>query len=271
MKKRGKVLRDTTAGPGLLVIEGRQFTFTLEGLWKSDVAPRPGLIVEAELDATGDRLTSITAVPESQVAKEQAELALAAAKEKGAALAATAVAKFGAPALAAAGALILGWFFLNSVVVTTPLGKLEFTFWNILGLLHSGRDLESLMGRMSGRGGSTGFYGFLALAALAGPFVHHFWRDKRAHLAGLLPLGLMLFVVVTIYTTIHSGMGQANEAAVAFGGGEGQQMMNQMADSWMKEIMAAISIGLGAYLSFVASVYFAGVSAKQYLVARASA
>jgi len=38
-------------------------------------------------------------------------------------------------------------------------------------------------------GPSAGFYGFLALVALAGPFVPYFWKDQRASLGGLLPLG----------------------------------------------------------------------------------
>ena len=100
MPKRGKILRDPHAGPGLLIVEGQQHQFFLEGVWKSDVPPKPGLAVDVEFDGQGT-LNGITAVPESQLAKEQAEIALAAAKKRGAALASSMVAKFGMPQLVA--------------------------------------------------------------------------------------------------------------------------------------------------------------------------
>src|SRR5689334_5538055 len=135
MTKRGKVLRDTNASPGLLMVEGQQYPFSLEGLWKSEVAPKPGMVVDVDLDDLG-RITGIHAVAESQLAKEQAEVALAAAKEKGAALASSMVARFGLPALVGAGLLIIGWFFLSTVSLNTPLGSLDFTFWQVLGFLN---------------------------------------------------------------------------------------------------------------------------------------
>ena len=72
MKKRGKVLRDPRTGPGLLMIEGRQFWFCLEGIWKSEVPPKLGLTVDVKLDHAG-RILTITAVSDSQLAEEQAE------------------------------------------------------------------------------------------------------------------------------------------------------------------------------------------------------
>lgn len=44
-------MRVPGAGPGLIIIEGQQFRFQLEGLWKSEMSPRPGLEVEVELDS----------------------------------------------------------------------------------------------------------------------------------------------------------------------------------------------------------------------------
>src|SRR6202040_2176347 len=70
MKKRGKVLRDPRTGPGLLMIEGRQFWFCLEGIWKSEIPPKPGLTVDVKLDHAG-RILAITAVSDSQLAEEE--------------------------------------------------------------------------------------------------------------------------------------------------------------------------------------------------------
>src|SRR5689334_18345042 len=109
MKKRGKVLRDAHTGPGLLMVEGQQYPFVLEGVWRSEVPAKPGLVVEVEFDPQGN-IAGITAVPESQLAKEQAEAALAVARQRGSQLGSAMVAKFGAPSLIGAGALILAWF-----------------------------------------------------------------------------------------------------------------------------------------------------------------
>ena len=49
MRKRGKILRDTSTGPGLLMAEGQQYSFPLEGVWQSETPPRPGLVVDLDL------------------------------------------------------------------------------------------------------------------------------------------------------------------------------------------------------------------------------
>ena len=67
--KRGKILRDPRTGPGLLMIDGRQYRFAMEGVWKSEVPPKPGLAVDVELDRTGQVL-AITAVSESTATKQ---------------------------------------------------------------------------------------------------------------------------------------------------------------------------------------------------------
>jgi hypothetical protein len=109
------------------MVEGQQYPFTLEGVWKSEAPPATGMVVEVEFDSNS-RIVAVHAVNESQIAKEQAEVALNAAKEKGAALASGMVAKFGAPSLVAGGLLIVGWFFLSTVSIKSPLGSLGLHF-----------------------------------------------------------------------------------------------------------------------------------------------
>jgi hypothetical protein len=254
MPKRGKILRDPHAGPGLLIVEGRQHQFFLEGVWKSDVPAKPGLAVDVEFDGQGT-LNAITAVPESQLAKEQAEIALAAAKQRGAALASSMVARFGMPQLVAAGVLIFSWSFLTTVSAQLPfLGALEFTFWQVLGYLNSGNLPQALESHGSP---STGIYGFLAVAAIAGPFFHHFWKDKRASLGGLLPLIFMLAVGILVRSSLHN----------AFGGAVNSPYANVQKQA-QEEFLKAISLGFGAYLSLVVSSYFTVIAAKQFRAAK---
>jgi hypothetical protein len=108
MKKRGKVLRDPRTGPGLsgpdrtlpglLMIEGRQHWFSLEGVWKSEIPPKPGLAVDVKLDQAG-RILAITAVSDTQLAEEQAERSVDATKMAGAKILRKIAAKCGMPNL----------------------------------------------------------------------------------------------------------------------------------------------------------------------------
>lgn len=82
MKKRGKILRDPRIWTGLLMIEGRQFRFSLESTWKSGVPPVPGLTVDVKFDHAG-QILAITALCESQLAQEQAEQSVNASKIAG--------------------------------------------------------------------------------------------------------------------------------------------------------------------------------------------
>ena len=255
MKKRGKILRDAHMGQGLLMVEGQQYPFVLEGVWRSDVPAKPGLVVEVEFDPQG-QVAAITAVPESQIAKEQAEAALAVAKQKGAELGSAMVAKFGLPALIAAGLLLLSWFFLSVASIKTPFGSMDFTLWQVLGYLNTTNPFELLM--QGGRGSSsTGFYGLLAVIVLAGPFAHYVWKDKRALLGGVLPLLFLLSVGLAVRSSISSAFSDPSGAAQAF------------ADQAREEAMKAVSLGLGAYLSGLASLYFAAVGVKKFLIAKA--
>lgn len=250
---RGKILRDASSGPGLLIAQGQQYSFPLECVWKSETPPRPGLVVDVEIGEDGT-VQSVTAVPESLIAKEQAEETLAAVRAKGGAFAASMTARFGMPTLIAVGLLIVGWFFLSTISYNAGFaGKMDFTFWRILSFVNSSNALESLS-TLQGNG-SAGFYGLLALVALAGPFIGQFWKDRRASLGGALPLVFMLLVAVLVRNSL-AGVTRGAPAEVL--------------DMARTEIMKQVSIGLGAYVSLLAAVYLGYLSLKRFLVAKAS-
>ena len=64
MQKRGRILRDPLSGPGLLMVEGQQYPFSLEGIWRSEAPPTTGMIVDVEFDASS-RVTAVSAVAEA--------------------------------------------------------------------------------------------------------------------------------------------------------------------------------------------------------------
>jgi hypothetical protein len=256
MTKRGKLLRGTEPGLGLVSIDGQDVQFGLRDVWRGAEPPTPGKPVEVEFGQDAS-VISITAIPDSQIAKEQAAAMAIAARDKGKAVAAAAVAKFGLPNLITTGLLMIGWFFLNAVNIQTFLGNIHLTFWQLLGFLNSGSAFEAMMQGRSGA--SAGFYGFLAIVALAGPYIAYFWKDRRATLGGMLPLVFMLFVVVMVRSSLHSIMGGTAEGPL----GEIQRQAQQ-------EMMNAISLGGGTYVSAIVGLYLAAVSAKQFLVTRAT-
>ncbi len=263
MSKRGTIMRDPSAGPGMVMVQGQQFQFALEGISRPETLPRPGLVVDVDFDPAG-QVSGITPVPEGKLAKEHAEVALEFAREKGAALASGLVARFGIPRLAAFAALVLGWFFLSTVSIDAGfVGQMKVTFWQVLGLVNVSSPMD-VIGRRGGP--SAGLYGVVALVCLVGPFLTHFWKDARAHLGGLLPLALMLIVALVISSKLSSALGGSG-----FGGGaELDSMYSDMRRQAKAEAMKAISIGAGAYLSVLASLYFAATGLKGYLVRRAT-
>ena len=255
MSKRGRVLRDTNSGPGLLIVDGQQYSFTLDGVWRSNDLPKAGMAVDVDFDAQGT-IQSIVAVNESQITKEQANVALNAAKEKGAAVASTVIARVGVPDLVAVALLLIGWFFLTAVSIELPIGgKMTFTFYQILGFLNTNNLLQVL--ESSGHP-SAGLYGLLAILCLAAPLVYHFWKDKRAALLGALPVVFMAIIGLMVRSSLHSMMGPAASGPFA-------ELQQEAQD----EMMKAISVGFGIWISAIVSLYFAGIGVKRFLAAKA--
>ena len=255
MTKRGKVLRDTQAGPGLVTVDGQHFQFGLEGVWRGEVPPAPGMTVQVEF-APDASIVGMTPVSEGQIAKAQAEAMAGVAKEKGKQLASAAVAKVGLPALIATAVLIIGWFVLSSVSIQSPLGRVDFTFWQLLGFLNSGNGFEAMM---EGRGSpGAGFYGFLALAALAGPYLPYMWKDKRASAGGVLPLLFMAMAAIMLRSSTDNTLGADVSGP-----------LGDLARQAREEAMKAVSLGLGSYVSGLSALYFAGAAGKKFLLSRA--
>jgi hypothetical protein len=166
--------------------------------------------------------------------KEQAEAAIALAAAKGASVAA----RTGFAQLAALAVVALGWFWLAALGVDASLlGQRELTFWQALGALNAGRPLAALA---NGPAPSPGIYGVGALVCLAGPLLAQLWRDRRAHLAALLPLAFMASVALPL-----------DSLAAPTAPGDG------------------VALGAGAYVTALAALYVALTGLKRFLVAKA--
>jgi hypothetical protein len=72
LKVRASILRTPGDGPGLLFVDGRQWPFTLDNLWKSPVAPSINMLVDVDFDGQGN-IMAISAVDPQQAAGEKLE------------------------------------------------------------------------------------------------------------------------------------------------------------------------------------------------------
>lgn len=57
--KRGRILRDTDAGPGVVTIDGKQHSFT-QNMWTADIPPRAGMTVTVLCDEQSTPLSLST-------------------------------------------------------------------------------------------------------------------------------------------------------------------------------------------------------------------
>jgi hypothetical protein len=260
------VLRDTSAGEGLVFVDGNQYPFRLEGMWKSEFAPKANMTVDVEFDDQG-KLVALRSVSSGAVAGEQASQALdaagAAAKKmaaefqsKGLPVLQEWAQRVGYSKLIAFAALVIAWFWLPAISLKMGfLGNGSITFYDSLKFLNSGG--------MALGGGGAGIYGFLVLVALIGVVVHQFWKDPRASYGMCLPLLLMVLVFLIAYFKASSQMSDAEEAMGQFANNpEYQEMARNMAKEARKQMWDAVSFGFGLYVALAASIYLAWLGFK---------
>lgn len=276
---RGRVLRDTAAGDGLLAVDGAQFAFRLEGVWKSEHAPKVDMPVDVDFDDAGT-IVAIRAVDPAAAAREQAAKLAAhagvAAKQAGEA-ARQAAAEFqakglpvlltyartiGIPTLAAMACVLLGWFFFSAASVDF-LGSAESaTFYGLMRVLNDPQNgLAAIAGQAST---GAGFYGFLSVVALLAPLVPYFVKRRGAWLAYCAPAAWMALAALIGYWKVNASIAEASRQFGGFGGAEFGQAASGMAREFMNEMFSAISIGFGLYLSAAAAIYLAFVGVRRY-------
>ena len=240
MIKRGTILRDTSAGPGLVAVDGQHFQFSSDTPCRLPDAAIPGMPVNVEF-AADCRILSIAAVEQPRATSVLGSHSPALSKDG---LPFSIVSRLGLANLSASLLLMIFWTLLTSMSVQTLFGKLNFSFWELLGFLNSGSGWEAVL---EGRGGmSAGIYGLLALLIAAAPYVGMVWNDKRTSLCGVLPLLLMAYVGLMIRSSLYSAFGATAEGPLA----EVQRQAQE-------EMMKAVSIGWGAVLAGLVCVYFA--------------
>jgi hypothetical protein len=234
---RGTIIKVPDATPGLLIVDGRQLPFTLEGRWRSPVAPAANMSVDVDLDAAG-AVAAVSVVDAQQIARERLEQLGGVAQQQGKVAAemarqgvGTLAARMGTAPLVAAVAIWVAWFFLPALTFTIFTESRSFTFWEILGL--NLRDPFNVTG-------AHGLFGLIGLVAIAAPFARPFVVHPRAHLLNALPLFYVVAAVLRLIYTISRAAGNVGAS--------------REVSSFVQEI---VSLGSGGYVLILAGAFLA--------------
>ena len=243
--RRGTILRDTNAGPGMLHVDGARHTFTLEQHWLGESAPQVRMLVDVRFDGEGQ----VAAVSPAQIGKEELDKARKMARqalESGTPALAGLSQRIGIPVLAAVALLAAGWIWMPFLKATVVAGMHQsVTLFEVLQLVNSGASLE----RFGQAGGSSGVYGVLCMLAMLAPLAPAFLVQRKAALLYFAPLAFLVLTALGIYLKVRS---MADEMRGLAG-----PQANAMVDAMIAQIGNALSTGIGAWVSLAAALYLA--------------
>jgi len=238
-QQRGTIIKTPDSSPGLLIVAGQQKPFTLEGVWKSPVAPAVNMAVDIELDGAG-LITCLTAVDLQNEAKQKLEQIGDLAQQHGKEAAAIArqgigalAARMGKVTLVAAVILWIAWFFMPALTIGESLSSASksFTFWDLVGL-----DPNT---NLATTPANHGLFAMLGLLAIAAPFGAPFIRNPKAKFLYATPFVYLLIAVFVIYSDLNTFFGHLSSG---------------LADA-MKFL--SFSFGYGTYVLAIASLVLA--------------
>jgi hypothetical protein len=239
-RARGTIIKAPDSTPGLLYVQGQQKQFTLEGIWRSPVAPAPNMIVDVDLDASGN-IVGLTAADQPQQSSAHTGQAGAAAAEQGKQAVEFAkkgigamAAKMGSLALGAAVLIVIAFFFFPAMSVgMMGISVMSYTFWNLTG---------ADMGGMGGLTSSLGFWSLIGFLAIAAPFAAPFLKMAWAKYLNAAPLGFILLTMIKLWWSFHSAMGGANGML----GGAAPSFFDIFSIAWGFYILLLASLALAS-------------------------
>lgn len=262
---RGRILRDTNNGLGLLNLGGRQVPFSLEANWRGHIAPVVQMTVDVVLDGAGNAVT-VVPVSDKDVAQEKLKAIsgdLSKKLQDQMPMVKTYAHAIGIPVLIAMGFLLVSWIWLSIVTVRINASSSQSaTMFDVLRLINTGGNLQSFGNSYSG---SSGIYGFICVLTMLAPAAPTFIRHRYITSAYFAPLLFLLILGFTAYMKLRSFAEVARESMGGFGGGA--QMAN-IANAMMDQIFAAVSIGFGTYISLAAALFLAVHGGIKFLASR---
>lgn len=151
-------------------------------------------------------------------------------------------------------ALIVGWFFLATVVTTLGPVRQKYHFFDMLTVMLNPAWL--LYGMGSSHPLEAVVFGLLCVGVLVLPLAPYLLKTRSSRLLSLAPLVLMLLSGIELYKRTSGPYFAATQRA----GSWAQALVhfgNSVAEGVGNSVARHISIGLGAYLALLASVFLA--------------
>ena len=246
-RSRGTIIKVPDTSPGLLAYNGQHTPFTIEGIWRSPVAPAINMTVDVATDASGG-IVGLSAVDSQQLAKEKLDQFSGVAQERG--KQAAEIAKQGVGALAArmgkvpmiaTVVLWFAWFFLPAFTASMIIDSKSFTFWEFLGIDfgHS----------MAGFSVDHGFFSIIGFLAILAPFVAPFVPHPKAKFLNAAPIAFLLLAFIRFKWDISHALGQSAKEMGDFGA--------EMAKAAQQTLSDAISTSWGLYVLVLAAIVVA--------------
>lgn len=252
---RGTIIKVPDSTPGLVIVNGAQKSFTLEGVWRSPVAPAANMTVDVELNDTGG-VTAISAVDSQQLAKETFDKLGGIAQQHGKEAAEIAkqgvgalATRMGMSALIATVVLWVAWFFLPAVNLDFFLLNRSFTFWEYLAM--------SLNNPQSPTG-SRGLLGLLGMLCVVAPVARPFIQHAKAKYLNAAPLAFIVVAPFLIYWRLAGGLGPAGEPQTL------AELQRGVQREAAKAMLDSLSISwFGALVLIIPAVYLAYLGLKK--------
>jgi hypothetical protein len=246
-RSRGTIIKVPDTSPGLLAYNGQHTPFTIEGIWRSPVAPAINMTVDVATDASGG-IVGLSAVDSQQLAKEKLDQFSGVAQERG--KQAAEIAKQGVGALAARMGKVpmiatvvmwFAWFFLPAFTASMIIDSKSFTFWEFLGIDfgHS----------MAGFSVDHGFFSIIGFLAILAPFVAPFVPHPKAKFLNAAPIAFLVLAFIRFKWDISHALGQSAKEMGDFGA--------EMAKAAQQTLSDAISTSWGLYVLVLAAIVVA--------------
>jgi hypothetical protein len=155
-----------------------------------------------------------------------------------------------------------GWFFMNSLITDYGAVQLRFRFYNMLTLMHSPR---SIISGASGDGATLDAVLFGALCAVAALVaLAPAWSARKAAWLGCAaPFALMVLTGAVLYHGFSQDL-VSNDGMLGDSGVRLSHFANELANRVGAVITRRIHVGLGGYLSLVASAVLAAQGLRGY-------
>jgi hypothetical protein len=231
-------------GPGLLTVEGTQYTFLLEGMWKSEVPPRAGMSVDVTFNQAGTP-EGVFAVSESQIAKEQAQKAFSGILQQSGSVRGSVKSRFGIGTIIAEVLMLLCFFFLPNLEMGNAYAQHRVSGWEAIGL-----DPNTMMTN------DHGFLSLMAVLCLLAPLAVPLVKQSWARWLNAAPLVFTLLAIFAVASEIRNVGSAASQQMGSFFGAEAARAMS-------RETSGMFSLSFGAYGVLLCSIFLLTRSFKQ--------